>query len=332
MKIVSWNLKNVGNNKLANTFNPAITVAGLGNNVGDYIMNVVMSRPVWNNILSAALPDVFVIVELKSGGSTKGVAANGTAIPTLATLVAGMNAVANAGLVPPNTNPNYQYAAVLPLVIGYHETVGVIYNTRSLNYVNSGILRDNVNNVNFLPRAPFWAEFTDDGGTTYDLVGLHAPPPGGAPPNFYKPGIQYANVLTRSTQLDLANQMMPENTFVMGDFNCDPTYTYGNPAVGFAMAGYATSLAAVTLSSMRAAVVNGNPQPSNYLKDAYDNLMHAFPNGAPVGGVTERVPDLIGNARNVNVAPVQPMYPGNVVMLLNNYWVVSDHLPVIFEF
>ncbi len=336
MRIIAWNLKNIGFGKLGNTFSPAITAAGLGNNVGDYILKVVMGQAVWNNILPAAFPDIFVMVELKSGGSLKGAAANGTAIPCLAAMVANMNMVANAGLGG-GINPNFQYQAVVPQVIGWHETVGVIYNHQALNLTNSGVLRDNVNAVNFLPRAPFWAEFTYGGGAnTLNVVGIHAPPPGGGGVRYYRNPIRYANNLTRSNQLDLANLMVPEDTFVMGDFNTDPTNTYGAaPGIAFAMPGYATTLPAMTLTSMRRRIVAANPTPTDYLSDAFDNVMHAFPNGAPGGGVVEMVPDLIQFARNMNPVPPGPpvaMYPGNRVMLLNNYWKVSDHLPVVFQF
>jgi hypothetical protein len=324
VKIVAWNLKNLGSSKLRNLFNPVITAAGLGNDVGDYIVGVVMGRAVWNNVVSAALPDLFVVVELVSGGTAKGTAASGTALPTLAWIVGAMNAEANAGFVAPNTNANYQYASVPCQVIGHHETVGIVYNTRALTYVNSGVVRDDVNNRYFLPRTLFRAEFTDvAAGTNLNVVGLHAPKPSGTAPNKYRDGIQYANGLTRSTVLDVANQMLPIDTFVMGDFNCDPTYTYGNPAVAFAMAGYATTLAPVTYSSMRGTIAATNPQPTNYLSDAFDNLLHAFSNGVPVGGAATSVPDLIGGA---------PLYPGSLLMLFNNYWRVSDHLPVVFEY
>lgn len=323
MKMIFWNLRNVGSTKLGKTFSPAVVASGVGNNVGEYIVRLVMGMAPWAGINPGGPADVFVVIELKSGGHVKGRAANGTAIPTLAALVNAMNAVANAGLVPPNTNPNFQYDAVPPLVVGRHETVGVIYNVRRLQLTHSGILRDDVNNRNILPRAPFRARVVDGGNVPGNIVGIHAPPPKGGAPNTYRPGIQFANSLTNSNQLAVQNQMNPEATFVGGDFNCDPTNTYGAPAVAFNMAGYATSLAANTLSSVRRGVNNNLAPPANYLSGAYDNVMHAFPGGAP-GGLAEAVFDLIGS----NAA----LYPGSVRMLLNNYNKVSDHMPVALRF
>lgn len=322
MKIISWNLRNIGQTKLGNTFTPTIAGRGLGNNVLEYMMNVVMGMPVWTNICSPNPADIFVIIELKTGGNAKGGNANGTSIPTLAAVVGAMNTVATLR----GQAATHQYNAVVPLITGYHETVGVVYNTRLLTFTAAAVRRD-VNNRYINPRTPFSAAFTVTAtGAQVIVTGLHAPPPSGGAALRYRPPINYANSVATVPSLPLQNQL------VMGDYNCNPASTYTNGfgvVVGWNWAGYGTLIPNGTLSSVRLKVANANPAPANYLSDAYDNLLFNFVAGPPV--VTQ-VLDTIGNARDMTTVPPTAMYPGNLVALLNNYNRVSDHLPIYMEF
>jgi hypothetical protein len=321
MKIISWNLKNIGATKLGNAMNPAVALAGYGNTVGDFILNVVMANALWNGVNTAFPVDIFLIIELKCGGHNKSTVAAGTCTPTLTALVNAMNVVA-AGLAPAL---NYHYTAVAPLVVGYHECVGVIYNDQALTHNASVVLRDN--NLRYInPRSPFLANFTVGGGPAQlNVVGIHAPPPGGAAAIRFSKPIGFCNRLPQIPTLMLA----PPNQFVIGgDFNCEQanTWTVGgyarhpffNPSV-FAppntdLVGYATNLPAGTLTSVRNKVDNSQVGPARYLNGAYDNIL--YQTGAPPIG--EYAIDLIGNL----VAGV------GLVAKLNNYLRVSDHMPV----
>ena len=56
MKIVSWNLKNIGHRKLVKQMNAIVAAAHYGNNVLDFMMNVVMGRNIWNGTNLSAVP------------------------------------------------------------------------------------------------------------------------------------------------------------------------------------------------------------------------------------------------------------------------------------
>jgi len=322
MKIISWNLRNLGATKLANPFTVAVAGRGLGNNVLDYVLNVVMGRPVWAPISSGNPADIFVIIELKSGGHNKGQNANGTAIPTLATIVAAMNTMANNLGV----GAQYQYLAAVPLITGRHETVGVIFNQRVLTWNASAVRRD-VNNQYINPRTPFSATLTVNAtGAQVVVTGVHAPPPSGGAAVRNRPPVNSARAVATVPQLATANQL------VMGDYNCTPASTYTNGfgvVVGWNWPGYGTLIPNGTLSSVRLRVAGTQPPPQNYLSAAYDNLLYNFNAG---GGAVERVLDTIANARDMTQMPPAPMYPASLVALLNNYNKVSDHLPLYMEF
>jgi hypothetical protein len=340
MKIVCWNLKNLGQTKLGNPLTNTFTPYGLGNTVLDYMMKVVMGSAAWNNLwaspgLSASPADIFVIIELKTGGHNKNQAVSGTCIPTLTTVVNAMNLAANNL----NVQNNYQYSYATPLITGNHETVGVIYNNRIFNANPATIaLRDN-NNLYINPRTPFMATLVNT--LTNDeikVVGIHAPPVSGGANTRYRPPIDYIRRLGQVNALDNSQQMIDADYFVMGDYNCNPASTYIN-GFGAAITGFAQLLAwnynsripNGTLSSVRTKVANTNPQPANYLSEAYDNMLFDFNATAPVN-INGYVLDLIGNARNVSLPVAAPLYPNNVVAVLNNYNKVSDHLPMIMEF
>lgn len=334
MKIISWNLKNLGQTKLGNAFTPTYSAYGLGGNVGTFITNLVTGSPVWNNIanLSTNPADVFVVIELKTGGSNKGTAVGGTCIPTLTLLRNAMNQAVNARL---GNNLNYLYNFAIPLVCGRHETVGVIFNTRVLNLVGFTVFRNLTNNNWINPRTPGGAQLTDiASGNNFQVIGIHAPPPKGAANIKYRPPIQYSNLLQHTTPTGLAN------TFFMGDFNCNPNSTYvlnahGGPVnVGpfQNMPGFGTRLPTPTLSSVRTKITNNFPPPASYLNDAYDNIW--FNTAVPVG-TPQIVPDMIGNARNMNVIGTPVVFganPATSAAIVRAFNMVSDHLPVVIEF
>ncbi|HEX3466214.1 MAG TPA: hypothetical protein VHS78_19355 [Candidatus Elarobacter sp.] len=333
MRIVAWNLKNIGQTKLTNTFSSLLTLAGLGNNVLDYIVKVVMGDENWAPYTGASPADVFLIIELKSGGKAKGTAATGTAIPTMAAIVKAMNDVANG---PRKLSAAYQYASVPAQVIGYHECVGVIYNTKALTLDASSpkVLKDADGFV--LPRAPFYVKFTDTAGKPLLVAGIHAPPPGGGTYPFRLP-VVFSNKLGGVPEINQKGAGTRAALYVGGDFNCDSTSTYKasvkkvtTTIPGFQALtgtyGYSTGIAAGTLSSMRSRLGTASPPTStNYLSGAYDNILRAT---SPTG-VSQRILDLIANALDLSV-PTTPedMYPKRVQMLFNNYWKVSDHMPV----
>ncbi|ASU33548.1 exonuclease/endonuclease/phosphatase family protein [Mucilaginibacter xinganensis] len=327
MKIVSWNLRNISLNKLGNAFSPTFNAYGLGNNVLDYMVGLVMGTNRWNAIpnLSTNPADVFVMIELKTGGSQKGRAVSGNCLPALNAVTAALNTL--VGLrYPGNPNPPYQYNYAVPLVIGRNETVGIIFNTVSLALVATNAFRNTTNNNWINPRSPFGAQFRIiANNAVFQVVGLHAPPPKGGAALKYRPPIDYCRLLPTTAPAALAN------TFFMGDFNCNPGSTYTNgggaavsPFTG--LAGFTTQIPNGTLSSVRTKVANAYAPPANYLSDAYDNIIYNDP--IPVANVHQLVVDTIGGARNMNVVPI--VY-ANLTGVLNAYNKVSDHLPVAME-
>jgi hypothetical protein len=341
MKIISWNLLNLSTVGLAKDLTLHFTHFGLGNNVLDYITKLVMADAAWNNLGMSDNPaDIFVIIELKTGGETKGAPVEGNCLPTLTTLTTALNTIANARGIA----ANYQYAYATPLITGKNEAVGIIFNTRVFNAAPATqTLRTN-NNQNLQKHTPFMATLVRTADNRpFKIIGIHAPPLGlGGVNRQYKPPIDFVIKLGSITELD---PTLPANSnaehFIMGDFNCNPASMYikgdGTHIFGFTFLRndwhYATNIPDNTLSSLRTAVVPGGVPPANYLSMAYDNLLYKFAGAAPV--VNERVLDLIANARDMTVAPPAALYPaelGGEDGLLRNSNIVSNHLPVIMEF
>ncbi|MGL5888521.1 MAG: hypothetical protein ACRC3B_01470, partial [Bacteroidia bacterium] len=216
MKIISWNLLNIGNTKLGKALNGAVVAGGLGNTVLDYIVKMATGDPAWNNICTTNPADIFVVIELKTGGTTKGNAANGTSIPTLANLVNAMNVAVTAR----NLQGQFVYASAPAEIVGYHECVGVIYNTLSVQVANNGALRDN--NGNWIgPRTPYLVRFTTVAppNTPYNIIGIHAPPPKAGADRFKAP-ILFAQ---RIADVPEVINNAAETVLIMGDFNCNPS-------------------------------------------------------------------------------------------------------------
>jgi hypothetical protein len=322
VKFISWNLRNVSDGKLLRDFSEPVASAGLGNTMLDYVVNVVMGNACWSNVNTPRPADAFMVIELKCGGHQKGHAAFGSDAITMGMLTGAMNLYARLhGLA-----GDYVYGAAPRLIVGTHETVGIIYNTQRLDNPRVQVLRDvNVRYVN--PRSPFSATFTLVGADMeFTLTGIHAPPPGGSGDQRYRRPIQFLEQMATCPALATEWQM------VAGDYNCDPTDTYetgGGMQVGWEWQGYGTNLAPGTLTSVRQKIAGGQPTPEDYMSAAYDNLLFNYQAQLEED---ERVLDLIGNARRMTVDPPVPLYPASRVSLLNNYNSVSDHMPMVLEF
>ena len=320
-----WNIFKLGSTKLKNKMNQAVIGAGgMGNNALDYIVKVATGNLVWTNATSSTPVDVLVIVELISGGTAKGANGTGSCLRSLNAIKAGLNGTAPA-------THRYDYAT--PLVIGHHETVGVLYNNKSLTFVSSAAMRD-TGNAFLLPRTPFWANFSVIGAIparVLNIVGIHGPTSLPAVPD-YKDAVAFTNDLSNVGQLNQSGLNPKQDTCIGGDFNCDPLNSYrkGNGSKTAKVTafsdlttgnGYSITLANGTLTSIRDAMVNTNPPPSNYLSQPYDNIVFQLPSQVakpPVNRV-----DLIGQS---------PAFAGNAVAAFNAARSISDHLPMTIEF
>jgi hypothetical protein len=331
MKIVSWNLKNIGQTKLSNAFATTFNGYGLGNTVLDYITGLVMGRARWNAVtnLSTNPADVFVVIELKTGGNQKGKAISGTCIPTLNAIKNALNTLVGV-LYPNNTNPPYTYDYVVPQVTGYHETVGILYNTKKMKVLSAQAFRDHATQKWINPRTPYGALFQILNSTdAFQVVGIHAPPPKGSDGVKYRPPIDYCTTLPGVSPATM------DDTFFMGDFNCNPGSYYvknvtGGTAKVYPFTGlskYGTLIANGTLSSVRTKPANSQTPPANYLSDAYDNILY----NASLQSAEELVVDMIGQARNMNATGTPLLVNTNLLALVNAYNKVSDHLPVVIE-
>jgi endonuclease/exonuclease/phosphatase family metal-dependent hydrolase len=323
MKIMFWNLRNLGTRKLNNSLgNVAIANAGMGNTILDYIVRINTGNAVWAHATSQVPVDVFVIIELKSGGVAKGAAGTGACLQVLPSIQAAMNAAAPLA--------THQYAWVAPQVVGYHEVVGILYNTHVFNGVaNSGALRNNAGN--FLnPRTAFWAELTVTASNTpLHIVGIHGPtskPQTGD----YKNACVFTNDLGTVARVNQAANNPKQRLCVGGDFNVDPLQGYknGNGQKARKISAfnslqttynYSITLPNGTLTSVRDRLANNLPPPANYLSQPYDNIVFMLPGIAPP--VVRRV-DIIGNA---------PTYVNRQAATFNAASRASDHLPMTIE-
>lgn len=328
MKIISWNLKNIGPAKLTRDFAASYSAFGLGGNVLNYITKVVTGDPAWSNLESTKPADIFVVVELKTGGKTKGDPGNSSCLVVLPTLVNALNSVVAARQ---DVSNDYLYRSVTPLVTGFHETIGIIYNSKSLTLKSSGILPDLTTNAEFIPRVPFGAQFelVAQAGTSIYVAGIHSPPPEGNSRLKYRKPINYNRLLANVAYAGTTN------AFFAGDFNCNPASSYmsdtGAAVFPFSnIPTFITRLPNGTLSSVRQKLNTAKPAPASYLSDSFDNIIcnYALPATA-----TEVVPDLIGNARNMNAAGTPGVFAANQETVFTAYSKnVSDHLPIITEF
>ncbi len=320
-----WNIFKLGSSKLKNKMNQAVIANnGLGNTALDYIVKVATGNAVWVNATTTTPVDVLVIVELISGGATKGAPGTGSCLRSLNAIKAALNGTTTAA---------YRYAYVPPLVTGFHETVGVLYNNKSLTYVNSAAMR-NTSNAFLLPRTPLWAQFNVIGANparVLNIVGIHGPT--SVPASLdYKDSVSYTNQLGLVGQLNQAALNPKQDTCIGGDFNCDPLNSYksGNGSKGAKITaftdltgsyGYVITLANGTLTSIRDAMDNTKTPPANYLSEPYDNIVFRLPSQM-VNPPVNRV-NLIGQA---------PVFATNAVASFNAARSISDHLPLTIAF
>lgn len=320
MRVVSWNLKNIGQGKLGVMFGNAQVRGAVGNTVLDYIARVVLGLAPWNALVGGPA-DLFVMIEVKTGGSAKNTQVSDTCVQLMTAVVAAVNAARPAAI-----QATYHYDYITPLISGRHETVGIIYNDvvyDDMN-VNAEALRDDQNHY-INPRTPLLGILTNrDNDTALNVIGIHAPPPSGAANRFFQPPINYCRRLPMVTALQQAASMAPETALVMGDFNCDQASAYAGAAgnvMGFTeltgMYQYQTGLMNNTLTSVRRKIVNGIPAPGNYLSGAYDNIFSYF-EMRPMG-IAQTALDLIGQAPAALTLQVA----------FNAYASVSDHIPVM---
>lgn len=331
MKIVSWNLRSLSHQKLGKTFLPLFQSYGLGNTVLDFIVNVVMGSDHWEEVVSPFPPDVFVIVELKTGGTTKGAAASERCLNTLAEIRNAMNKAVRRLKHSPT---EYTYEFVRPLVTGYYETVGFIYNTRSLTPVESGVERDTTADAFLTPRSPSYVTFSlvESAGTRLRVCGVHAPPPTqlgrGGNQHLRRP-IDWCVRLANTPTARAA-----PNVYIAGDFNCQPSDKYRSGSGG--QVGWAAGLPAFqsqvpdnSLSSVRRKFAPDKSGQAAYLNAPFDNTLG---NSVRTTISDQEIPDLIGKAKAHtlrNKPLVLALRPDSAVTAYN---LVSDHLPVVTEF
>ena len=341
MKIVCWNLKNIGTTKLKNKLGLVVSKSGYGANVLSYITKVVMANKIWQPVMNGVPVDVFVLIELKTGGKAKGAAVSSTATTVMNDLAAAMNAVAAKNKKWKST---YHYSAAEARVTGFHECVGVIYNDKLLAVPANGV--DALKTVAgaYLPqRTPYKVtlQLQASGAHELHLVGVHAPPPkgSGATPDRFRAPIDFCRQLGNLAIVQQATGATPETVAVMGDFNCSPLSSYGSFKKGNKKQkvtikpfddlkttyAFDTAISDGTLTSMATTFDKNKAGPARYCVDAYDNVFHGALNAMVLGS---DVLDLIANATQGKPT----LFPASGTALVNSYWKVSDHLPVYIEY
>lgn len=332
MKIITWNLMNLGPDRFNNVqkfkFGNTFLNYQLGNNVLDYITGFVLFTPRWQGLdieITDSPADIFVVIELKTNAGGFGAATNSeNTTDALNQLTNAMNIwiAANGDI------NQYQYQFLPTLITGNKETVGIIYNMRAVTPVGAPSVYNNTHTHDWiLPRSPYGVEFTElANGETFHLVGIHAEPTGGGGDLHYKGPIDFC----RELQYTLPADAPP--TFFVGDFNCHPGRFYKEgegdpeiyPFVELYNKGFSSDIPDGTLSSLKQKY-----NQAGYLNEAYDNaIMHPDPANPPVA----RVYDLIGKARNMGAPGNPPIAPANLKSVFNAYRKnISDHLPVVLE-
>lgn len=361
MKIITWHFKKldetlIGPNASESGRLDYFNVAGLGGNILGFITNVISGAAVWSNLWTRDIgnspADVLIITGLASGGQAKGTAASGSADIVLPILGAALTQASGKS-----------YRFVPPLVTGYRECVGILYNSTTLDYEDksSGVLKKTVEEEEtyLTPRSPFWAKFTEKpSGKPLNVIGIHAPPPKGKEDTEYQKPIDYCNSLdaiAKVTQKETKGDK--ERTLVLGNFNCSPVASYkttegkGEEAETtthlpftrlFESYDYGTKLPDVppaptppppkvepaNLTTLRKSVDTSKTPPASYLDRAHDNILYSHLGPVTVSG---KVLDLIGMARNMNQEDT-PLLDPTHSLALAEYAKVSDHLPVVLKF
>ena len=337
LKILSWNIQNVGQVKLSKTFSATMKATGMGNNVLDYIVKVAMGDTFWWTAPYDKPADIFVIIEPVSSGIAVGDDVKGSAGPlAILDIVNAINTVAG-GTPPP-------FKAVQPMLetssIGHKETIGIIYNRKKLALHDYEVLKDNA--LNYIsPRTPFMAEFKVLSGAPsvnyLKITGIHASPEktapatGGTgaplPKNPQDPPVLYCRQLDDCSDITTAEVVIAhqEGSLVMGDFNCNSATVDSKGNTPFQPMvvnnNYTVALPPTTLTSMRTATYSSLSQ-IDYRKNAFDNILYLLPAGATfanadVFDLIHRNPKFAGATTKNKLKPI-----------VKAYWVVSDHLPV----
>ena len=321
MKLMFWNIFKVGSGKLKRKLGAVVASNGLGNNIQDYVVKVALGDAVWSKATSTTPVDVFVIIEVVSGGYQKDTAGYGSCLRVLQALKAAMNVAVG--------NTAYVYDYVPPKVIGTKECVGVIYNTKALTYVSGQAVRNTAGNF-ILPRTAFWAKFTRS-GKPLNIVGIHGPtsnPTSGD----YKDAVTFTNNLGQVAQFNQSALTPKQDTCIGGDYNCDPLNSYSKKVntktqkiTAFAdlttAYNYKITLPNGTLSSVRQGIDSSKTPPADYLSQPYDNIVFRLPSQTTDPPV--KLVDLIGKST---------IYTTNLVACFNAARVVSDHLPLTISF
>lgn len=358
MKIITWSIQKLGEKKIGpesresgelNYFNSA----GLGGNILSFMTKVISGNKVWSTLwkdgITDSPADVIVIIGVISGGQAKGNSATGSAEIVLPILKAALTA---------ETGMKYDY--VPPLVTGYRECVGILYNTDKLSCTDSGVLKkstDEDKEAYLTPRTPFWARFTSTpAGSPLNIVGIHAPPPKGKEDTEYKKPIQYSDSFTDIEKItQKKTQTDKEPTLLLGNFHCSPvanykttdgkedkeettthlpftalfdTYNYGTrlPEVPPTPSPPPPKVKPDNLTSISKSVDTSKTPPASYLSRAYDNILYSHLSSTP----KSKVLDLIGQARNMNAPKTPPLDPTHALTLAE-YAKVSSNLPVVLE-
>lgn len=347
IKVICWNIFKIGSGKLNKTLTSVVRNCGLGNTVLDYIVKFVTGSTVWNNGAAGVPADVFIIIEMISNRQGKGNAATGSAVRTQQRLVDAMNNT----MIARGLQAQYVYACVAQQNISRGETVGVIYNTVTLNNTDARSIRDNAGHW-LGPRTPFLARFTTVAApiTPLNFIAIHAPTKDG---DDYDEPLEFADDLARIPQII----QQGETVAIMGDYNCSTcsrkwvqrvngakrrlVQVYGfddlralNYTTEIPNPMRQTPTPTNIYSSVKKKVDNGNLPPLNYMSDAYDTALYHL--GAPAP-VVQNVNNLIATAQNT-IGPVMQgttqinnldmLYPNNLPTLLRIYNLVSDHFPV----
>ena len=300
-----------------------ICSGAMGNNIQDYIVKVATGQPVWRWATTPMPVDVLVIIELISGGK-QGAPGSGSCLRVLASLTPSMNAAVQHA-----NYKNYLYKYVPSEVIGTKEVVGVLYNTKTLQLLSSGLARYSTSKF-IQKRTAFLARFNKR-GNPLNIAGIHGPT--STPPRNYTKSVVFTNQLAGVAQINQSAVNPKEDLCVGGDFNCDPKNAYSGIVNGTRQSiaafseltskyQYKITLPNGTLTSLRKKLDTNQTPPANYLSQPYDNIVFQLPSQNLNPLPTVRCVDLIGNSLR---------YATNSGVVFNASRKVSDHLPVTID-
>ncbi len=183
-----------------------------------------------------------------------------------------------------------------------------------------------------MPRTPFGAAFSAlnvKNTPALSVIGVHAPPKGGAAAIIYREPIKFCRDLADTTIFDPDAKGGAKNALLVGDFNCNPDSNYLKdedvltPFEPLNERAYAANLPSTSYTSLRNGLDNDEDPPVNYLSDAYDNIV-------------SRLPDVASKQSSVVLDFIKyapgDLYKDHLQMLFNAYLLISNHLPVAMTF